>query len=228
VIGIPQGNESGDMPTEDYANERAGMVESQLAARRIVDQRVLDAMREVPRHAFVPPSLRHLAYKDHPIDIGHGQTISQPYMVALMTQMLELRSSDRVLEIGTGSGYQTAILATLARHVTSIERIPNLAVAASALLRSLEYTNIDIHTADGTLGWPDAAPYDAILVTAGAPALPHSLRDQLAEGGCLLCPVGPREHQSLVRIVRDAGTFREDESIKCMFVPLIGAEGWPG
>ncbi|NUM56549.1 MAG: protein-L-isoaspartate(D-aspartate) O-methyltransferase [Candidatus Hydrogenedentes bacterium] len=204
------------------------MVESQLMARRIVDERVLDAMRAVPRHAFIPEPLRRHAYEDHPIEIGHGQTISQPYMVAVMTQLLELDPSDRVLEIGTGSGYQTAILASIASHVTSVERIPPLADRAAERLRNLEYSNIEVVTGDGTLGWRDGAPYDAIVVTAAAPSVPLSLREQLAEGGRLVCPVGPRELQYLVRVVRHGGSFHEDESVKCVFVPLIGAEGWPG
>ncbi|MBM3288536.1 MAG: protein-L-isoaspartate(D-aspartate) O-methyltransferase [Candidatus Hydrogenedentes bacterium] len=204
------------------------MVESQIAARHVRDERVLDALRAVPRHAFVPEPYRPHAYEDHPIDIGHGQTISQPYMVAVMTQLLALRPTDRVLEIGTGSGYQAAVLASLARHVTSVERIAPLAERARATLDALEYTNVDIYTADGTLGWTAGAPYDAIVVTAGAPAVPESLREQLADGGRLVCPAGPRELQYLVRVVREGDRFREDEGIKCVFVPLIGAEGWPG
>ena len=204
------------------------MVERQLAARQIHDERVLDAMRTVPRHAFVPEPYRGHAYEDHPIDIGHGQTISQPFMVALMTHLLALRPADRVLEIGTGSGYQTAVLATLARHVTTIERLPALADRARATLDALEYTNIDICTGDGTLGWPEGAPYEAIVVTAAAPAVPGALCGQLADGGRLVCPVGPRDLQRLVRVVRVGDRYQEDESIRCVFVPLIGAEGWPG
>ena len=214
-------------PFDAFENERARMVESQLVARRILDERVLHALRTVPRHAFVPEAFRRRAYEDHPIEIGCGQTISQPYMVAVMTQMLALKPTDRVLEIGTGSGYQTAVLATLAQRVTSIERIPQLAERAAAILATLEYTNVDIHTGDGTVGWAKDTPYDAIVVTAAAPSVPRSLCKQLAEGGRLVCPVGARELQLLVRIVREAGHFREDESVKCVFVPLIGAEGWP-
>lgn len=224
----PRRDDSGPPDLDAFEYDRGRMVEDQLVARRIVDERVLHAMRSVPRHAFVPPPLRRHAYEDHPIDIGHGQTISQPYMVAVMTQILELQPDDRVLEIGTGSGYQTAVLATLAQYVTSVERIPQLAERAEEVLRSLEYQNVDIVIGDGTLGFPERAPYDAIVVTAAAPSVPVSLREQLAISGRLVCPVGTRELQCLARIVRTVDGFREDESVKCVFVPLIGEEGWPG
>jgi protein-L-isoaspartate(D-aspartate) O-methyltransferase len=219
-------NEGGAAPFDIYEEERARMVESQLAARRIVDERVLGAMRIVPRHAFVPDAFRQHAYEDHPLEIGRGQTISQPYMVALMTQLLALQPSDRVLEIGTGSGYQTAVLATIVRRVITIERIPALAERAAAVLRALEYANVDVEVGDGSRGWIKDAPYDAIIVTAAAPSVPQSLREQLADGGRLVCPIGPRDLQYLVRIVRTGDSFREDESVKCVFVPLIGEEGW--
>lgn len=212
---------------DSYEEERARMVESQLVARHITDERVLEAMRTVPRHAFVPEAYRRHAYEDHPVEIGRGQTISQPYMVALMTQLLALKPADRVLEIGTGSGYQAAVLATLAQHVTTVERIASLAEHALDLLQALEYPNVDVHVGDGSLGWPFGAPYDAIVVTAAAPDVPKALCDQLADRGRLVCPVGTRDLQYLVRIVREGARLLEDEGVKCIFVPLIGKEGWP-
>ena len=210
----------------DFVHERDRMVDSQLAARNITDSRVLAAMRTVPRHRFVSEALRESAYEDRPLEIGAGQTISQPYMVALMTQLLHVQAEDSVLEVGTGSGYQTAILASIARTVVTIERIDSIASAATARLKELEYLNVDVHIADGTLGWHANAPYDAIMVTAGSPSVPPALKAQLAEGGRLICPVGPREMQRLIRVVRDAHGFREEEGIGCVFVPLIGDDGW--
>ena len=203
------------------------MVESQIATRGIRDPRVLDAMRTVPRHCFVPADLQDHAYEDHPLHIGCGQTISQPYMVALMTEQLELCAEDRVLEIGTGSGYQAAILATLAEDVVSIERSPTLAERARMRLDDLGYDNVTVVTGDGTLGWPDRAPYGAILVTAGGPQVPASLKDQLEVGGRLVCPVGSREVQRLAKVVRTRKGIKESQGISCVFVPLIGTEGWP-
>ncbi len=218
--GPPPGSE------EDFALQRDRMVDNQLAARNISDPHVLAAMRAVPRHRFVPDTLREHAYEDRPLEIGHGQTISQPYMVALMTQLLQLRPTDHVLEVGTGSGYQAAILATIAQTVVTVERIEEIGAATAERLEALHYANVEVHIGDGTKGWFDRAPYDAILVTAGSPSVPYPLKTQLAEGGRLICPVGPREMQRLIRITRDADGFHEEEGIGCVFVPLIGDEGW--
>ncbi|MCC6698787.1 MAG: protein-L-isoaspartate(D-aspartate) O-methyltransferase [Candidatus Hydrogenedentes bacterium] len=212
---------------DDFDAQRNAMVERQLAARNITSPRVLTAMRNVPRHCFVPLHLRDQAYEDRPLEIGHGQTISQPYMVAYMTQLLDLRPTDRVLEIGTGSGYQAAILGSLAQRVVTMERIESIGLTAAHLLCELGYGNIAVHVADGTLGWLDEAPYDAIIVTAAGPSVPDALKAQLADGGRLVCPAGPRDMQRLVRVTRQAELFREEESIACVFVPLIGSEGWP-
>jgi len=203
------------------------MVDTQIAGRGVTDRQVLAAMRRVPRHEFIPGASRSHAYEDHPVQIGHGQTISQPYMVAIMTQHLGLAPLDRVLEIGTGSGYQAAILAELAREVVSIERNPSLAEAARERLQELGYDNVTVRAGDGTLGCPEGAPYDAILVTAGGPAVPSSLRGQLAIGGRLVCPAGPRDCQRLIIITRTDTGLEEQEGISCVFVPLVGDEGWP-
>jgi protein-L-isoaspartate(D-aspartate) O-methyltransferase len=216
------------MSEDGFAHARRRMVERQLRSRGICDERVLSAMDEVPRHLFMPESRRDVAYADRAVSIGEGQTISQPYMVALMTEMLRLLPEDRVLEIGTGSGYQTAILAKLAREVISIERHAALAERALAVLRSLGYANVTLVVGDGTQGHAGRAPYDAILVTAGGPQVPPSLEAQLAVGGRLVCPVGPREVQELVRIVRTPHGFERETGIQCSFVPLIGEEGWEG
>lgn len=206
--------------------ERDRMVEEQLVARGIRDTRVLAAMRKVPRHRFLDPLYEGRAYDDHALPIGEGQTISQPYMVALMTELLEIRPEDRVLEIGTGSGYQTAILAELCRWVYSVERVEPLASAAERLLTELGYANVTIHVGDGSQGWKDHAPYDGILVTAGAPGIPHPLVDQLVMGGRLVIPVGDRTAQVLYRVVKEPGGIRRETTTGCVFVPLIGAEGW--
>ncbi len=215
-------------PCEDeFARLREEMVRSQIAARDVHNPIVLEAMRRVPRHLFVPEEQQEHAYEDHPVPIGAGQTISQPYMVGIMTQLLELKRADRVLEIGTGSGYQTAILAELAGHVISIERERALAERARAVLARMGYEDVEVIEGDGTVGAPDRAPFDAILVTAAGPGVPASLKDQLAQGGRLVCPAGPRDMQQLVKIVRTASGLHEHEGINCVFVPLIGAEGWP-
>jgi protein-L-isoaspartate(D-aspartate) O-methyltransferase len=218
----------GGMKDGVFEEARRQMVEKHIAPRGIGNPRVLAAMDKVPRHAFVPPELRHLAYGDHPLRIGCDQTISQPYMVALMTELLAPDESSRVLEIGTGSGYQTAVLAEIAAEVVSIERHAALAENAAALLEELGYENVTVHCGDGTQGWPASAPYDGILVTAGGPAVPAPLKRQLAPGGRLLCPVGGRDVQQLKVITRTDTGFEETESIRCVFVPLIGNEGWRG
>jgi protein-L-isoaspartate(D-aspartate) O-methyltransferase len=211
----------------DWAEARARMVSEQLERRGIRDPRVLDAMRNVPRHLFVPPERQASAYEDQALPIGDGQTISQPYMVAIMTEALSIAAGARVLEIGTGSGYQAAILAVLAREVITIERRPGLAAAAGRRLASLGFTNVTIVVADGSVGYPGAAPYDAVLATAGAPQVPASLRTQLADGARLVVPVGSAFHQDLVVIERRGETFVESRGEGCVFVPLVGREGWP-
>lgn len=202
------------------------MVQLQLAARGISDQRVLEAMRKVPRHLFVPEDLQDIAYGDHPLSIGEGQTISQPYMVALMTQLLELKETDRVLEVGTGSGYQAAILAELAYQVFTIERIPSLSQKAERLLCDLGYDNIFFKVGNGTLGWKEFAPYNKIIVTAGAPGVPESLVDQLGDKGRMVIPIGDTFTQILTAVDKVNGHIRKSEICGCVFVPLIGEEGW--
>jgi protein-L-isoaspartate(D-aspartate) O-methyltransferase len=210
------------------ARERLRMVATQIAARGIRDPAVLAAMRTVPREEFVPPRASRSAYDDSALIIDDGQTISQPYMVALMTEALRLHRSDRVLEIGTGSGYAAAVLAQIAAEVYTIERLASLAETARRRLDALGYTNIHVLEGDGTLGWPAHAPYDAIVVTAGGPDVPKSLLDQLVVGGRLVIPVGEsRRFQNLVRIVRTgSATYAHDDLGPVAFVPLIGAEGW--
>ena len=204
------------------------MVRFQIESRDIRDSRVLEAMRRVPRHLFVPLGSRATAYEDHPVSIGHKQTISQPYMVAFMTDALELRGDERVLEIGTGSGYQTAVLAELCRAVYSVERIPELAEAATRALHSLGYDNVSLRTGDGCEGWPEHAPFDRILVAAAAPALPEALRAQLADNGVMVIPVGDwRRTQEIVVARRTGGSITVERSIGCRFVPLIGRGGFP-
>jgi protein-L-isoaspartate(D-aspartate) O-methyltransferase len=212
----------------DETAARLAMVEQQIAARGVSDPRVLAAMREVPRHLFVPAGRRAEAYDDRPVPIGEGQTISQPYMVALMTAVLAPRETDRVLEIGTGSGYQTAVLARLAASVISIERHRPLASEAAGRLRDLDLDNVRIVVGDGTEGWPEEAPFDRILVTAGAPAVPETLRSQLADGGRLVIPVGPPGLQRLTTVDRYGDRFETREGEACTFVPLIGRHGWDG
>lgn len=212
----------------DFERLRSEMVQRQLAARGIRDPAVLEAMGEVPREAFVPTAQAELAYADSPLSIGQGQTISQPYIVALMTEALELSADDRVLEIGTGSGYAAAILSRIAAEVWTIERHPNLARLAETHFRQLGYDNIQLRVGDGTLGWAEHAPYDAIIVTAGGPAIPEPLLDQLADGGRLVIPVGQTlNEQELVRIRRghEDGYVRERLGA-VRFVPLVGEAGW--
>ncbi|MEJ2744885.1 MAG: protein-L-isoaspartate(D-aspartate) O-methyltransferase [bacterium] len=214
------------MNDEELTRRRGLMVERQLKRRGIQNEEVLRAFMNVPRHRFVGPALRHSAYADHPLPIGEGQTISQPYMVALMTQCLELKSGDRVLEIGTGSGYQTAILAAITAHVFTIERIPSLTKNAEAILKELGYNNVRFLVGDGTKGWPEEAPFDGILVTAGAPRLPEPLIDQLTEGGRLVIPVGRYWSQDLMVIRKIDGGVEEKFVCGCVFVPLVGEFGW--
>jgi len=211
---------------EERARER--MVKEQLIPRGIRDARVLDAMRKIPRHRFVPKGMEAAAYEDRPLQIGHDQTISQPYMVALMTEALELTGGEKTLEIGTGSGYQAALLAELSLWLYTVERIEELQERARGILEALGYTNISYHISNGTLGWEEHAPYDAIMVTAAGPSLPESLKRQLADGGRLVAPVGGYGHQVLVRVTRRGEKFKEERGIDCVFVRLIGAEGHEG
>jgi len=210
----------------NFQKARDRMVETQLVARGIQDPRVLEAMRKVPRHMFVDEALKDQAYNDHPIPIGDKQTISQPYIVALMTETLKLQGNEKVLEIGTGSGYQAAILAELAARVFSIERFPNLAYRANQTLQKLGYKNVIVRVADGTLGWPDEAPFDAIMVTAGAPKIPQPLTDQLAMGGRLVAPVGDRLSQELFLAERVPEGVRKTNLGGVRFVDLVGKWGW--
>lgn len=198
-----------------------------LEAQGITDRKVLEVMRRIPRHLFIPNALWDHAYADHPVPIDRGQTISQPYIVALMTQALQLEKSDRVLEIGTGSGYQTAILAELAKHVYTIERFPELSEKAKKLLTEAGYTNISFLVGDGTLGWPEEAPFDKIIVTAAAPEVPKALVEQLSERGRLVIPVGGRQVQTLLALTKEGGKLRREELCACSFLPLVGKEGWP-
>ena len=214
------------MDDDAFALERDRMLDDQLRRRDITDRRVLDAMRQVPRHRFIRPADRHLAYADSPLPIGMRQTISQPYIVALMTQWLEPEPDDQVLEIGTGSGYQAAIMARLVRQVISVERIPELAAEARRILAELGVSNVEVVEGDGTCGYPDKAPYAGILVTAGAPRVPDPLRQQLAEGGRLVLPVGSRDGQMLERWTRGGDDFHRERIAPVAFVPLIGEQGW--
>ena len=210
-------------------SKRAEMVERDIAARGVRDARVLAAMRVVPREVFVPPARRAEALDDRPLPIGAGQTISQPYIVALMCEALQLRGDERVLEIGTGSGYGAAVLSRLAATVDTVERVPELADRAARQLADLNLNNVRVHGGDGTLGWPEAAPYDAIVVTAGGPEVPPALLAQLAPGGRLVMPVGStRRWQDLVRVTHvGPDDFRSESLCDVAFVPLMGAQGWP-
>ena len=226
VFSVPSVHPARHNRLVDETAARLAMVEQQIALRGIRDPRLLAVMREIPRHRFVPPDRRGEAYEDRPLPIGEMQTISQPYMVALMTDALAPAGTDRVLEIGTGSGYQTAILSRLAAAVTSIERHRTLAGQAADRLRELGCDNVRVVVGDGTEGWPEGAPFDRILVTAGAPAVPETLRLQLADGGRLVIPVGPPGMQRLTLIDREGSRFQSQEGEACTFVPLIGRHGW--
>lgn len=210
----------------NFQKPRERMVQTQLVARGIGDVRVLEAMGKVPRHLFVDEAMRDQAYSDYPLPIGEKQTISQPYIVALMTEALELKGHEKVLELGTGSGYQAAILAELADRVFSIERIPSLAYRANQILQKLGYKNVIIRVTDGTLGWPEEAPFDGILVTAGAPRIPQTLVDQLALGGRLVIPVGDRLSQELIKVNRTPDGIVKESLGGVRFVDLVGKWGW--
>jgi protein-L-isoaspartate(D-aspartate) O-methyltransferase len=210
----------------DFAKARARMVEEQLLPRNIHDSKTLEAMRKVPRHLFVEDAMQDQAYGDFPLPIGRGQTISQPYIVALMTQSLELKGHESVLEIGTGSGYQAAILSQICQKVYTVERIDSLLVQARKVLDSLHYLNILTKLDDGTHGWPEYAPYDAIIVTAGGPKVPEPLLEQLADPGILLIPVGDRGVQDLRKITKRDGKIIENTIEFVRFVNLIGDHGW--
>ncbi|MFH1184308.1 MAG: protein-L-isoaspartate(D-aspartate) O-methyltransferase [Chloroflexota bacterium] len=212
--------------SDRYWVERQRMVEDQIRRRGLHDARVLGAIAEVPRHLFVPAPARAASYDDTPLVIGHGQTISQPYIVALMTSALELRGAERVLEVGTGSGYQTAILSQLAGEIHTIELIPKLSARAARVLALLRCHNVRVHTGDGSLGWPDAAPYDAIIVTAAAPALPAPLIEQLADHGRLVIPLASANGYQLLTVIRcDGGRISEQVLASVAFVPLRGRFG---
>ena len=208
----------------DFEAARARLIEHLGAEIR--DERVLAAMARIPRECFVPPEVQHLAYEDRPLPIGLDQTISQPFIIALMTQALELTGNEKILEVGTGSGYQAAILAELTRLVITVERLPALAEKAKAVLDSLGYTNVAVHLAKETLGWPDEAPYDAIIATAGAPRVPPDLVAQLPIGGRLIIPVGSLYVQELYKITRQKGKHKVEELGGCRFVALIGKGAW--
>ena len=211
---------------DEMTRRRHQMVRGQIEARGVCDPRVLGAMRDVPRHEFVPDSQRDRAYDDRPLAIGDGQTISQPYMVAVMSEALHVGPDDRVLEVGTGSGYQTALLAMLAGRVISIERLPTLAARARDVLQRLGITNAIVLVGDGSQGVPAHQPYDGILVAAGAPSAPEPLISQLADGGRLVAPIGSATHQQLITILRQGSRLIETSGEGCVFVPLVGAHGW--
>ena len=216
---------AGDTSTV-FERDRARMVDDQLVRRGITDERVLAAMRRVPRHLFVDEALRDRAYGDHALPIGEEQTISQPYIVALMTSLLKLTGQEKVLEVGTGSGYQAAVLAEIARRVCSIERLPRLAQRARALIDGLGYSNVWIRVGSGTLGWPDEAPFDRILVAAGGPAVPPPLFEQLAVGGRMVLPLGDTEAQTLTVVDNAGGTMKLSPHGDCKFVRLVGKYAW--
>jgi protein-L-isoaspartate(D-aspartate) O-methyltransferase len=220
----------GPSPSTDddaaFAKAREAMVAEQIAARGVRDPKTLAAMRKVPRHLFVPRNVVRDAYADSPLPIGQGQTISQPYIVGFMSQLLELTGQEKVLEVGTGSGYQTAVLAELARRVCSVERLPRLAERARALLERLGYDNVWVRVGSGTLGWPDEAPFDRILVTAGGPSIPPPLFQQLGEGGRMVVPVGDAVNQVLTVVEKVRGEMKTRACGECKFVKLVGKYAW--
>ncbi|MCX6037603.1 MAG: protein-L-isoaspartate(D-aspartate) O-methyltransferase [Chloroflexi bacterium] len=214
------------MNEDEFQIARKRMVEEQIAARGVLNPRLLAVMESVPRHLFVPADDLPWAYGDGPMPIGHGQTISQPYIVALMTELLQVESTDRVLEVGTGSGYQAAVLGQMAVEVHTVEMIPELAAQAARTLTDLGYANVHVHAGDGSLGWSETAPYDGILVAAAAPSAPQPLLDQLAEGGRLVIPVGSRGFQQLEVWKRTGQEFKRQVNLAVAFVPLRGEYGW--
>jgi len=214
------------MDERAFRRKRERMVRNQLESRGIVDERVLRAMLDVPRHRFVPPSYRNMAYADAPLPIGHRQTISQPYIVALMTQLLHLKGDERVLEIGTGSGYQAAILSTLVKEVVSLERIPDLATSACNLLMELGYVNVQVLVGDGSAAAGVEGTFDGVIVTAAAPDLPDPIKDTVKDDGRVIIPVGRRYSQFLQRWTKSGGTWRYEEIAPVAFVPLLGKYGW--
>jgi protein-L-isoaspartate(D-aspartate) O-methyltransferase len=209
-----------------YANERLKMVSEQLVARGINDSRVIAAMAKVPRHSFIRDELRGHSYEDEPVPIGNDQTVSQPYMVALMAEVLELKGSERILEIGTGSGYAAAVFAELCGEVFSVERIEELAIKARLVLTAIGSRNVRIQIGDGTLGWPEEAPFDGIVISAGAPQIPRPLLDQLKPGGNFVLPMGEEELQTLVRLRKTPSGLKEEYFGECRFVKLRGTHGW--
>ena len=211
---------------DNYERDRKRMVKEQIEGRGLRDHHLLTAFESVPRHMFIPEESRYAAYDDGPLPIGFGQTISQPYIVALMTDLLELNGDERVLEVGTGSGYQAAILGMMAEEVHTVEYIPDLANGADKLLKELGMDNVHVHLGDGSLGWPEAAPYNRILVAAAAPKAPKALLDQLQEGGKLVIPVGGRGLQQLEVWVREENDYNSKSIIAVAFVPLRGRQGW--
>ena len=213
-------------PIMEFPSSRLKMVKEQLITRGIKDQRVLTAMRKIPRHLFVPEALRSKAYGDHPLPIGEGQTISQPYMVAFMVETLELKGTERVLEIGTGSGYQTAVLAELSEKVYSIERIKTLALKARELIEGLGYINILMRIADGSYGWSEDAPFDRIIISAASPTIPEPLLSQLKDKGIMIVPLGTETSQTLVKVIKDGERKRVITLSPCFFVKMIGQHGW--
>ncbi len=212
--------------SHDFNISRNKMVETQIIRRGVTDGRVIAAMRKIPRHLFTEEVLRHQAYNDHPLPIGERQTISQPYIVAFMTEALKLKGDEKVLELGTGSGYQAAILADIAFSVYTIERISILAKRAKQTLQSLDYYNVFIKIGDGSEGWPAEAPFDCIIVTAAAPRVPNALKEQLKDGGRLVIPVGDSHTQELIRVTRIGHGFKTEKLLMCRFVPLIGKNGF--
>jgi protein-L-isoaspartate(D-aspartate) O-methyltransferase len=222
--GFSMNGTTGEDPEAGFTALRLQMVERQLRSRDIRDERVLRAMNTVPRHLFVPPVLQSHAYEDGPLPIGEEQTISQPYIVAFMSESLLLTGTETVLEVGTGSGYQAAVLSHLAKKVYSIEIIPQLAESARERLHRLGYVNVTVIVGDGNLGWPSAAPYEAIMVTAVAPRIPQALVDQLAEGGRLVLPVGVGDEQHLLRLRKVEGSVVQEDLGRVQFVPLVGGQ----
>jgi protein-L-isoaspartate(D-aspartate) O-methyltransferase len=214
------------MNEKEFADLRDAMVDIQLIPRGITDKLVLDAMRKVPRHRFMPKNIEEASYEDNAMPIGEGQTISQPFMVAIMTEKLGLKGGEKVLEVGTGSGYQSAVIAEIASKVVTVEVIPELAKRSKKLFGELGYKNVEVIVGDGTLGYPKEAPYDAIIVTAGAPSIPMPLIEQLKDGGSLVIPVGEMFGQILTIATKHGDKIDIESSIGCVFVPLLGKYGW--